>query len=328
MLGFTYGPLQTLVLLGASPAFPAIVKALAGKLHVVIITAPDQAHEIADCGDAHVLVTETLDTSEVEAAIWEAGVGRILSISFGARWIFKRTTITDLFNGKLLNAHGTRLPLDRGGGGWSWRIMRGDRLGAVTLHIPDDGIDTGPIVMSKPYVVPAACRTPTDMIADYTERLTEEVIAFVAAGLDKTVTLPVAPQPDALSIYYPRLSTNIHGWIDWTMEPHALERFSLAFDEPYPGASTMLGDTQVRLKGCHLTASDVGHHPFQCGLVTRVADDHIIVALAGSWSLIVPINKKQLTVRAGDRFVTPLHKLESAKTSRITYGATGIKSFN
>ena len=46
----------------------------------------------------------------------------------GARYIFKKNTIDNFFFNNLVNFHGTRLPLDSGGGGYSWNIMREDRI--------------------------------------------------------------------------------------------------------------------------------------------------------------------------------------------------------
>ena len=47
--------------------------------------------------------------------------------------------------------------------------------------------------------------------------------------------------------YYPRLSTKINGWIDWSWKPENLERFINAFDEPYEGAKTYLYNDEVYL---------------------------------------------------------------------------------
>ena len=44
-------------------------------------------------------------------------------ISLGARYIFKKDTIENFFLNNLVNFRGTRLPLDAGGGGFSWKIM-------------------------------------------------------------------------------------------------------------------------------------------------------------------------------------------------------------
>ena len=45
-----------------------------------------------------------------------------LFLSVGAAWIFKSDLI-NLLNGRFFNIHGSKLPSDRGGGGFSWRIL-------------------------------------------------------------------------------------------------------------------------------------------------------------------------------------------------------------
>ena len=51
-----------------------------------------------------------------------------LFVSLGARFIFKKDLIKNFFKHNLVNFHSSRLPLDRAGGGFSWRIMREDRI--------------------------------------------------------------------------------------------------------------------------------------------------------------------------------------------------------
>ena len=84
-----------------------------------------------------------------------------LGLSFGSIWIFKEDYIK-LFDGRLLNTHGARLPQDRGGGGFSWRILRNERLGYSLIHQVDAGIDTGNIVAVDEYVYPHSCRITLD----------------------------------------------------------------------------------------------------------------------------------------------------------------------
>ena len=87
-----------------------------------------------------------------------------LGISFGAAWIFNKNIISR-FKGRLLNSHATRLPQDRGGGGFSWRILNGDQRGCSLIHQIDAGIDTGDIVKDKEYFFPILAKTPYDFIA-------------------------------------------------------------------------------------------------------------------------------------------------------------------
>ena len=105
----------------------------------------------------HIISKNVSVDSSVKKHISENTIG----LSFGAAWIFKKNFI-DLFKGKLLNLHGSRLPLDRGGGGFSWRIMRGDKIGISLIHQILPGIDTGDIVDYESYLFPENCRIPLD----------------------------------------------------------------------------------------------------------------------------------------------------------------------
>ena len=65
------------------------------------------------------------DLSERQLPIQDIGVD-VIVLSFWAVWIFNKEII-GRFSGRLLNLHGSRIPQDRGGGGVSWRILRGDK---------------------------------------------------------------------------------------------------------------------------------------------------------------------------------------------------------
>ena len=71
------------------------------------------------------------------------------------------------------------MPIDRGGGGFSWRIMRGDRLGNILLHLIDEGIDTGPIIYNDVYVIPINLNSPEEIEEDYKNRLKEFLINLI-----------------------------------------------------------------------------------------------------------------------------------------------------
>ena len=71
-----------------------------------------------------------LDADDVAALVDGAAIG----LSLSAPWIFRQDVI-DLFGGRLLNLHGTDLPHNRGGGGFTWQILCGDRRGGLSLHV-------------------------------------------------------------------------------------------------------------------------------------------------------------------------------------------------
>ena len=319
-----------IVLLGAFGKFEAFAKS-ARKLgfHVDVITAPDH-RDIFKTSIPPLVVNSINDPQVTELLDRTSTADQRLAISFGARWIIKQETRQALFGGQMLNAHGSRLPLDKGGAGFCWRIMRGDRLGNLVLHLVDDGLDTGPLIANEEYVLPPHCRKPEDFIADYGARLPafmERFFKRVKSGHEFIET----HQPEYFGGYFPRIHSMTHGWIDWSMSGPDLERFILAFDRPYPGAMTMLGDQVVHLKSCQITAGDSIWHPFQAGQIMR-AGKFLAVCLASGHTLIVEDiaikrNAKDVNIMdrvvVGDRFFTPSAKLDAALKTRVTYGAEG-----
>ena len=281
------GPVRNVVLLGASPVcFPAIKALCDGSgVRCVVITSPDQ-RQAAPQMPADI-VTEDLSSPECAQALNGSLVeGEMIALSFGARWIINKKMRDDLFRGLVLNAHGARLPNDRGGGGFSWRIMRGDRIGILLLHEMDDGIDTGPIVLSEDYIVPRQMQTPAEHEAHYFQELGRFVCDFLKQVIAGTCHFEVKPQTSFSSTYYPRLHTATHSWIDWSWPAPDIERFILAFDVPYPGARTFWRDQTVVLRNCQLHVGEIGHHPFQAGLIVRNNRKWLTIALPGEHCLL------------------------------------------
>jgi methionyl-tRNA formyltransferase len=197
------------------------------------MTSPDQAPSLRQIGVAAKVFGHFDEEAEkLLPHVQEPWV----AISFGARWIFSESLLYGVtaFAGRLLNAHGTRLPMDRGGGGFSWRVMRGDRIGCLLLHKMTREIDAGPIVAFEDYLIPRALQTSAEIGADYERRQ----LPFVISYLEKGAPIESLAQPTYSSGYFPRLHTPTHAWIDWAWAPEEIERFILAFDDPYPGART------------------------------------------------------------------------------------------
>jgi methionyl-tRNA formyltransferase len=258
--------------------------------------------------------------------------GEMIAMSFGARWIIDKKTRDLLFRGLVLNSHGTRLPNDRGGGGFSWRIMRGDRIGMLVLHQMDDGIDTGPIVASEEYILPRQMQTPAEHEAYYFKELSRFACDFLRRVISGTCHFEVQPQSNFSATYYPRLHTATHGWIDWSWPGADIERFILAFDDPYPGARTYWRGEAVVLRSCQLHVGEIGHHPFQVGLVVRNNRKWLTIALGGQHCLLVSDvrdeNGRDLLphIKEGDRLFTPQSKLDQAQMTRAWVTANGLKT--
>jgi len=263
-------------------------------------------------------VVQQVDSKEVVSGISSTTMG----FSFGAAWIFREGFIAR-FNGRLLNMHCTRLPQNRGGGGYSWLIMKGETVGMRLLHLIDCGIDTGAVVVSEEYIFPAGCRRPIDYHEYEKKNQVRFLLDFVEDVKNGKEFNPVAQQ-ETFSSYFPRLNTDIHGFINWEWNVSDIERFVCAFDDPYKGASTFIDDRRLRLKECYSITSDGLFHPFQYGLVYRKSAKALFVAAKGGALAVQDIRDDEGAdqmgaISVGDRLHTPSEHLERAMRFKAVY---------
>jgi len=267
---------------------------------------------------------EITTDSRVLNAISDTTIG----LSFGAAWIFEQEFI-DRFDGNLLNLHGSKLPKNRGGGGFSWRILQGDMTGMSLIHRVDSGIDTGDIVLFDEYVFPEDCRVPLDY-QEYSISQYRELLDAFFSKVQNSELFEIRAQQDELSSYWPRLSSDIHGFVDWSWKLVDIERFICAFDSPYGGASTFINGHKVRIKGCQLWLDDGDFHPFQQGVIYRKNGTHVFIATRHG-SLIVDCvldeqgKDMKECLHAGDRFYTPQKFIDKSMQYRAIYTPTGLK---
>ena len=95
-----------------------------------------------------------------------------------------------------LNVHPSLLPIGRGPEPVFWTLRRGERRTGATIHLMDDGLDTGPIVAQEGFDVPDGIRAPDleQRLAELGARLLVEAIPALDAG-----TVASVPQDDALA---------------------------------------------------------------------------------------------------------------------------------
>jgi len=307
------------------------------SLACIVVTSPRHAEEkIGEDGSLaenledngfDCLIVESLDSKSISEHI----TGETLGFSFGAAWIFKQYLI-DLFNGRLINVHGSRLPKDRGGGGFSWRIMRGDRRGVCLLHLVDEGVDTGHVVSAEHFLFPASCRLPSEYQAYSRKRYLPFLLDFldrVVAGADFRVT----PQDESAATYFPRLSTKDQAYIDWRWSAKEIEHFICAFDDPYPGACTYWNGRKVHVKNAWALQEDLNLHPFMAGIIYRIYGGWVYVAARDGGLMMGSLTDNQDRdlkglLHPGDRLITPRNKLELALEKRIHYDAYGLRKYD
>ncbi|MFZ5994616.1 MAG: hypothetical protein ACOYU4_06495 [Thermodesulfobacteriota bacterium] len=258
--------------------------------------------------------------------------GRTLGIGLGEVWSFRKDLI-DLFGGRLLDFMGIRLPQYRGGAHYSWQILRKNRIGCCNLQIINEDMvqgvfDSGEIVKSREYFFPVSARIPQDYF-DFAVKqelaFLEEFLEEIKAGRD----FPLTRVQENFSLYFPRLYTIKHAYINWDWDGPDIELFIYAFDDPYPGASTFLNGRRFFLKDCYFEPGDGPFHPFQVGLIYRIANDSIFVATKNGTLIVKKIFDENginilSQVKLGQRLFTPMKYLEEAMTYQAVYDAEGI----
>jgi len=136
---------------------------------------------------------------------------------------------------------------------------------------------------------------------------------------------PVLPIDESVTEYWPRLNTDLHGWIDWSWSLRDIEAFCHAFSFPHSGAKTTIRGATARLKSVDVVLGRT-YHPFQRGLVFRIGQDGGIWIAHPEGVLLVrefELDDSSMAVRLGDRFFTPVAHLENALSRRVQYLPSG-----
>jgi len=324
--------IDKVVLLGGGRLLVALVRWCRSEgVPVFVVTAPRHASEVIEYGKSldEILFAENIpflvieDINSDEIGKFVGDLSRAFCLSLGAAWIFKQEIIKNLFHGKLFNAHGTRLPQNRGGGWASWHVLMGHRLGYCQLHMIDGGIDTGDIVKTEEFLYPPSCRIPKDYDDVYINKHLDFLINFIEEIRRRGVDIETSKQIEYFSSYFPRLNTRDHGWINWSDQVTELERFICAFDEPHEGAKCFWNDQMVFVKKVCVDFQDQSFHAYQSGIVYRNNGKWLSVCAIGGSLIIEDIVDSEgenliHAIKVGDRLVTKSETLDG-RLKRVVY---------
>ena len=333
---------KTIYLMGGGGTMLGFARELqARNCEVKVFTSPRHSQEIMPGGDSLARELDAMgipwsmpEDVNTHKVFLEGITPNTMGMGFGEVWTFTRETIR-LFNQKLFDFMGIPLPRYRGGAHYTWQILRQNRLGACNVQVINEFMvqgefDSGEIVFSREYRFPDTCRIPQD----YFDAAHKEEVAFLGEFMDRIKNgedFVLSPVPEQYSTYFPRLNTTRQGWINWSWSTKDLELFINAFDDPYAGASTELDGQLVRVKQARIETLDGPFHPFMTGLVYRINSTGVYVATPqGSLVFCQVLNEENtditVTIRTGQRFYTPMARLEAAMTFQAQYDAKGAKT--
>jgi len=232
---------------------------------------PDALAAAADAAGIPVVVTSHLKEPG-GLAVWRALEADLCVMAF----------VTEILPAEVFSVpargtiqyHPSLLPLHRGIASMNWPIIFGERETGLTVFWPDEGVDTGPILLQKTCPI-----GPHDTVGSlYFERLfpmgvvaLSEAVALVAAG-----NAPRIDQDHAGATYEPPLRDE-HARIRWH-EPAERVYALIRGSNPQPGAWAMHGDAKLRFFDCRLESARVAGMP---GRVLSVDADGFDVRLNG-----------------------------------------------
>jgi methionyl-tRNA formyltransferase len=181
--------------------------------------------------------------------------------------------------------HPSLLPRHRGPSAINWAIIQGDRTTGVSIFWPDDGLDTGPVLLQRE----VAIEEDDTLGSLYFDKLFPLGVEAMVESVDlvRDGRAPRSRQREEDATY--------EGWcraedaeVDWARparEVHDLIRGA----DPRPGAWTLHGGERVEMLGARRVDGDPGAAP---GEVVEAGGDRLVVA-AGDGAIAVR------TVRAG-----------------------------
>ena len=220
-----FGKVESFVLIGGGKLMLYFAElAKKKKFNITSIISKRHANEIIDNKKLQIALKkfgEVYKLNKLDIASLKKVVNKkknILYFSFDSPWIFEKKIIKNIFNDRLINTHSTRLPFNRGGGGFSWRIMNQEKFGTCILHmISSDKIDEGNVIFQDSFIFPHSLKKPVEY-SDFQFQKEQEFLNNFINNISQKKKFDLVGQPEYLSSYFPRLYTKKNGWIDWSMK--------------------------------------------------------------------------------------------------------------
>ncbi len=187
--------------------------------------------------------------------------------------------IIDLAPRGTINVHASLLPRYRGAAPIQWAIVRGETETGVTTMLIDEGLDTGPTLLSRSVPI-----DPGETAADLEPRLARlgaEVLVETLQRIEQGQLKPV-PQDASLATLAPIIRKE-DGRIDWTMSALDVSLRVRGF-HPWPGTTTSLGRRALKVVAARPEAHG---EPAAAGTIVALRAEGFVVACGDGSRLLV-----------------------------------------
>lgn len=231
----------------------------AGRGHKL---TPSPVHAYAESQGIDVRTPKSLRNAEAQAALAALNLDCAVVVAYG---LILPKPILEAPRLGCVNIHASLLPRWRGAAPIQRAIQAGDAESGVTIMQMDEGLDTGPMLLSES--VPITAETTGQSLHDALSDMGGRMIVAALDGLDTGTLKPVA-QPEAGVTYAAKL-TKEEALLDWTKPAAELERQIRAFD-PWPGSFFLHQGERLKVLNAELAAGS--------GTPGTVLDDALTVA--------------------------------------------------
>ncbi|WP_121219504.1 methionyl-tRNA formyltransferase [Oceanibaculum indicum] len=231
----------------------------AGRGHKL---TPSPVHAYAESQGIDVRTPKSLRNAEAQAAFAALNLDCAVVVAYG---LILPKPILEAPRLGCVNIHASLLPRWRGAAPIQRAVQAGDAESGVTIMQMDEGLDTGPMLLSE--AVPITPETTGQSLHDDLSALGGRMIVAALEALDSGTLKPIA-QPEAGVTYAAKLAKE-EALLDWTKPAADLERQIRAFD-PWPGSFFLHQGERLKVLKAEMAAGS--------GTPGTVLDDALTVA--------------------------------------------------
>jgi methionyl-tRNA formyltransferase len=201
-------------------------------------------HDFADARGIEVLTPERLRDAAEQRAFAALDLDAAVVVAYG---IILPREILDAPRHGCVNVHASLLPRWRGAAPIQRAIMAGDTETGISIMAMDEGLDTGPVLLTERVAITGATTGASlhDALAGIGARLIVPALVGLLDG-----SLAAEAQGEAGITYASKLTRDI-GRLNWTLPAVALERLVRALD-PWPGAWCLTGGERLKVLGAEV----------------------------------------------------------------------------
>ena len=270
----------------AIPSFEALFGA--GHEVAAVVTQPDREKgrgraltppplkPVAAAHRVPILQPRRIRGPEAQEALGQLRPDLLIVVAYGQ---ILPQAVLDLAPRGAINVHASLLPLYRGAAPIQWAIVRGEAETGVTTMLLDQGLDTGPILLSRS--TPIGPQETASGLETRLARLGAPLLLETLAGLEAG-TLHPTPQDNARATLAPILRKE-HGRIDWALPAAEVACRVRGFD-PWRGTwTTFAGGTLKVIEAVALPVEASG----EPGQVIAARPGELRVACRGGTCLAV-----------------------------------------